>query len=79
MSTTITINDSDLERHGIFVKIVRLVTVPLLNVLPSRWIKGMMKKSSHDAGVVVAKGSGRIQCLDGDFTFCNTNCGSSSL
>lgn len=45
-----------LERHNIFVKVIRIITVPLLNLLPSRFIKLFMNKSSKDASTVVAKG-----------------------
>ena len=45
-----------LETHSLPVKAVRLVTVPALNMLPKSFIQLFMKKSSRDAGTVVAKG-----------------------
>lgn len=45
-----------LETHSIPVKIVRVVTVPALNLLPKGVIQLFMKKSNKDAGTVVAKG-----------------------
>ena len=45
-----------LETHSLPVKIIRIMTVPTLNFLPKGVIQLFMKKSSKDAGTVVAKG-----------------------
>lgn len=44
--------DKNLEKHGLFVKIVRFFSVPILNSLPSSFLQNFMKKSSDDAGIV---------------------------
>jgi len=46
----------ELETHNLLEKFVRVFTVPLLNALPARLIQLFMRKSSHDAATVVAKG-----------------------
>jgi len=43
----------NLEGHGLFVKFVRIFTVPILNSLPEDFLKRFMKTSSHDAEVVL--------------------------
>jgi len=55
MSIT-TANDQKLETHHLITKIIRIISVPLLNNLPSAIIQKMMKSSSHDAATVVQRG-----------------------
>ncbi len=50
---TIVVEDKNMERHGLFVKFVRIFTVPVLNNLPANFLRVFMKKSSQDAGVVL--------------------------
>ena len=59
--------DGKLERNSVITKCVRLVTVPLLNVLPEPVIKTMMTRSSLDASTVVAKG-GSAHALEAMYT-----------
>lgn len=47
---------NNLEKHNIFIRIIRIITVPLLNHLPSSIIQYFMKKSSKDASTVVVRG-----------------------
>ena len=54
---------SDLETNSVFVLGIRLVTVPLLNRMPSTSIKKMMSSTSLDASTVVAK-SGSTHALE---------------
>ncbi len=56
-----------LESHNLFIKFLRLFTLPLLNHLPASFIQFTMKKSSHDASVVVAKG-GSTHALEAMYT-----------
>jgi len=56
-----------LERHGFFVRLIRLFTVPILNTLPSSIIQFFMRKSSHDAATIVAKG-GSTHALEAMYT-----------
>lgn len=44
------------ECHGMFTKFIRFFSVPLLNWVPSKIIRKIMKRSSQDAGTVVEKG-----------------------
>lgn len=44
------------ERHGLLVRLIRIFTVPLLNVLPSETVRYFMRLSSHDAATVIAHG-----------------------
>src|SRR3989344_5394864 len=57
----------ELEDHNILIKILRTVSVPLLNNLPQTFIKLFMKKSSHDASTVVNKG-GTTHALEAMYT-----------
>lgn len=43
----------NLEEHNFFEKFVRLFSVPILNALPDAFLQRFMKKSSHDAEVVL--------------------------
>ena len=45
-----------LEKHGLLVKIIRILSVPLLNSLPAELIQKLMKKTSSDAKTVVQHG-----------------------
>lgn len=47
---------ANLETHNIPTRIIRVITVPLLNLLPKSIVQLFMRKSSKDAGTVVAKG-----------------------
>lgn len=60
-------NISGLERHNSLVRFLRIFTVPLLNSLPARFIQLLMRKSSHDAATVVAKG-GSTHALEAMYT-----------
>ena len=55
---TVIANYKNLERHGLFVELVRVFSVPLLNALPEIFLQKFMRTSSHDAGVVLDVGSG---------------------
>lgn len=57
----------ELETHGLFVKLARCITVPILNSLPASLIQKMMRASSHDAATVVAKG-GSTHALEAMYT-----------
>lgn len=46
-------NDKNLEGHSLFEKFVRVFTVPLLNVLPEKFLQKFMRTSSNDAEVVL--------------------------
>lgn len=56
-----------LEKHNFLIKLVRVFTVPLLNAFPAPLIQKMMRKSSHDAATVVAKG-GSTHALEAMYT-----------
>jgi SAM-dependent methyltransferase len=45
-----------LERQNLFVKIIRIFSVPIMNTLPASLIQKMMRKTSRDAGKVVETG-----------------------
>jgi len=45
-----------LRRHNLFVKMIRVFSVPIMNALPSSLIRRMMKKTSRDAGKVTETG-----------------------
>src|SRR3989338_2850544 len=64
---TLQIRFKGLENHNLFIKFLRLFTVPLLNHLPAGLIQFTMKKSSHDASVVVDKG-GSTHALEAMYT-----------
>lgn len=57
----------ELEKHNFLIKLARIFTVPLLNALPASLIQKMMRKSSHDAATVVAKG-GSTHALEAMYT-----------
>lgn len=61
------LTDEKLESHGLLIKLVRFFTVPILNALPASLIQKMMRKSSHDAATVVAKG-GSTHALEAMYT-----------
>ena len=46
----------NLRRQNLFVKMIRIFSVPIMNSLPSSLIKKMMKKSSRDASKVTETG-----------------------
>lgn len=52
METTIA-EDKKLERHNLFVKFIRIFSVPILNGLPAIFLRRFMKNSSHDAEIVL--------------------------
>ena len=56
-----------LRRHNLFVKMIRIFSVPIMNSLPAPLIKRMMRKSSKDAATVVAKG-GSTHALEAMYT-----------
>jgi len=45
--------DKNLEGFNLFVKFLRLFSVPILNALPDAFLQRFMKNSSHDAEVVL--------------------------
>lgn len=45
--------DKKLEKHNLFVKFVRIFSVPILNSLPAVFLQRFMKNSSYDAEVVL--------------------------
>jgi len=45
--------NKNLEKHNLFVKFVRIFTVPILNSLPANFLQVFMKTSSYDAEVVL--------------------------
>ncbi len=57
-------NSKNLEKHSAAVKIIRLLSVPVMNNLPSSWLQKTMKKTSHDAKAVVEHG-GSTHALEG--------------
>ncbi len=57
----------DLETHGLFTKIFRLFSVPILNHIPARFLRLVMRKTSHDAGVVTKHG-GSTTALEAMYT-----------
>ncbi|TSC73227.1 MAG: hypothetical protein G01um101470_208 [Parcubacteria group bacterium Gr01-1014_70] len=57
----------ELETHNLLEKFVMIFTVPILNALPASLIQKMMRKSSHDAATVVAKG-GSTHALEAMYT-----------
>lgn len=56
-----------LEKHGVLTLCMRIVTVPLLNALPSACVKMIMTSTSFDASAVVAKG-GSTHALEAMYT-----------
>mgnify|MGYP001599713278 CR=1 FL=1 len=50
---TVIANYKNLERHNLFVKFIRVFTVPVLNSLPESFLRRFMRTSSHDAEVVL--------------------------
>ena len=52
-----------LERHTLAEKIIRIVSVPILNNIPGSVIQGAMKSTSRDAEEVVSKG-GSTHAMD---------------
>lgn len=46
---------SDLETHGVFVKIARLFAVPILNAIPSSVLQGAVRKFSPFGSKVIAR------------------------
>ena len=46
----------DLERHNLFVFLLRFLTVPVMNNIPSTVLQKMMHKTSNDASVVADNG-----------------------
>ena len=50
---TIIADYKSLEGHSLFVKFVRVFTVPILNNLPEDFLRRFMKTSSNDAEVVL--------------------------
>lgn len=56
-----------LERHNFLIQVARLFIMPLLNALPAPLTQKMMRKSSHDAATVVAKG-GSTHALEAMYT-----------
>ncbi len=57
----------DLETHGSFTKIFRLLSVPILNHIPSRFLRLAMRKTSHDAATVTKNG-GSTTALEAMYT-----------
>lgn len=57
----------ELERHSFLTKVLRIFTVPFLNAIPSVFLRGVMKKTSKDAGTVVHKG-GSTHALEAMYT-----------
>lgn len=58
---------SHFERHNFFTKLLRIVTVPFLNHIPSILLRHMMKATSHDAATVVERG-GSTHALEAMYT-----------
>ena len=56
-----------LERHGSITKIVRLLSVPILNHIPARFLRLTMRKTSHDAATVTKNG-GSTTALEAMYT-----------
>ena len=50
---TVVADYKNLERHSLFVKLVRVFSVSLLNALPENFLRRFMRISSHDAEVVL--------------------------
>ena len=50
---TIIATDKNLEKHCLFVKIVRILSVPILNNVPEKFLRKFMRISSYDAEVVL--------------------------
>lgn len=50
---TLVAESKNLEGHNLFVKFVRIFSVPILNNLPANFLRVFMKASSHDAKVVL--------------------------
>lgn len=48
-------NNKSLETHNLITQFIRIFTVPILNNLPSSFIKKIMRKSSKDAGSVIER------------------------
>jgi len=45
--------DKNLERHSFFVKLVRVFSVPILNLIPASFLQKFMRSSSYDAEVIL--------------------------
>ncbi len=45
--------DKNLEGHNLFVKLVRVFSVPILNILPEKFLRYFLKNSSQDAEIVL--------------------------
>ncbi len=52
-----------LEKHTLVENILRVVTVPVMNILPASLVQGTMHATSHDAGTV-AKNGGSTHALE---------------
>lgn len=50
---TVVASYKNLEGHSLFEKFVRFFTVPVLNVLPAKFLQKFMRTSSSDAEVVL--------------------------
>lgn len=53
MMKTIIADCKNLEGHSLFVKFVRIFSVPILNILPEKFLRRFMRTSSKDAEVVL--------------------------
>jgi len=49
-------NKKGLEKHNFFIKVVRIISVPIMNNIPSSILQKMMHKSSKDASTVANTG-----------------------
>ncbi len=49
-------DDKKLERHNLIEKLIRIFSVPLLNILPPSVVQKMMSVSSRDAKAVIKQG-----------------------
>lgn len=50
---TVVAGYKNLEGHSLFVRFVRIFSVPILNGLPDAFLRRFMRNSSHDAEVVL--------------------------